>query len=65
MMDKPRVVSAEEVHALLDYPGLVEALRELFRRGVDEARSIHLTQKLPAGPPQGSRNHLVQVERRP
>jgi ornithine cyclodeaminase len=30
-----RVVSAEEVHRLLDYPSLVEALRELFRRGVD------------------------------
>jgi ornithine cyclodeaminase len=48
-MNAMRMVNAEEVHALLDYPGLVEALRELFRRGVDEARSIHLTQKLPDG----------------
>ena len=30
-----RVVSAEEVHRLLDYPSLVEALRELFRLGAD------------------------------
>ncbi len=30
-----RVVSADEVHRLLDYPSLVEALRELFRRGTD------------------------------
>ncbi len=30
-----RVVSAEEVHRLLDYPSLVEALRELFRRGAE------------------------------
>jgi ornithine cyclodeaminase len=43
------VISAEQVHALLDYPSLVEALRELFRRGVDEARSIHLTEKLADG----------------
>lgn len=27
--------SADDVHSLLDYPGLVEALRELFRDGVD------------------------------
>jgi ornithine cyclodeaminase len=44
-----RYVSAEEVHAILDYPSLVEALRDLFRRGVDEARSIHLSQPLPDG----------------
>jgi ornithine cyclodeaminase len=44
-----RYVSAEEVHAALDYPSLVEALRELFRRGVDEARAIHLTEPLPGG----------------
>lgn len=43
------VVSAEQTHALLDYPSLIEALRDLFRRGVDEARSIHLTQPLPDG----------------
>ena len=42
-------VTAEQVHALLDYPPLVEALRDLFRRGVDEAKAIHLTEKLPDG----------------
>ena len=42
-------ITAEQVHALLDYPPLVEALRDLFRRGVDEAKSIHLTEKLPDG----------------
>ena len=31
-----QVVTADETHRLLDYPGLVEALRELFRRGVDQ-----------------------------
>jgi len=44
-----RVVSAEEVHRLLDYPSLVEALRELFRRGVDRAETVLLTQNLPGG----------------
>jgi alanine dehydrogenase len=43
------VISAEQVHALLDYPPLVEALRELFRRGVDDARAIHLSEKLADG----------------
>jgi len=43
------VISAEQVHALLDYRPLIEALRELFRRGVDEARSIHMSEKLPDG----------------
>lgn len=43
------VVSAAQVHALLDYPSLIEALRELFRRGVDLAQSIHLRQPLPDG----------------
>jgi alanine dehydrogenase len=43
------VVSAEEVHRLLDYPSLVEALRELFRRGVDKVETHHLVEPLPAG----------------
>src|SRR5262245_12717320 len=43
------VISAEQVHALLDYPPLVEALRDLFRRGVDDARAIHLSEKLADG----------------
>src|SRR5262249_13569585 len=38
---------ATEVHAALDYPGLVEALRELYRRGVDLVEVMHLTEKLP------------------
>ncbi len=44
-----RLIAADEVHAALEFPPLVEALRELYRRGVDEARSIHLEQKLPDG----------------
>ncbi len=44
-----RIVSAEETHRLLDYPSLVEALRELFRRGVDLAERHVLTQPLADG----------------
>jgi len=44
-----RIVSAEEAHRLLDYPSLVEALRELFRRGVDRAERSLLTQPLSDG----------------
>lgn len=44
-----RIVSAEETHRLLDYPSLVEALRELFRRGVDRAERFALEQPLPDG----------------
>lgn len=43
------IVSAEETHRLLDYPSLVEALRELFRRGVDRAERTILTQPLADG----------------
>ena len=39
-----RVVTAEEVHAALDYPSLVEALRETFRRGVDLVERIGLAE---------------------
>jgi len=39
-------ISAAELNAKLEFPPLVEALRELFRRGVDEARAIHLSQPL-------------------
>ena len=28
-----QLIDAGRTHALLDYPGLVEALRELYRRG--------------------------------
>lgn len=44
-----RIVTAEETHRLLDYPSLVEALRELFRRGVDRAERFALEQPLPDG----------------
>jgi alanine dehydrogenase len=44
-----RVVSADEVHRLLDYPALVEALRELFRRGVDRVEAHYLAEPLPTG----------------
>jgi len=44
-----RVVGAEETHRLLDYPGLVEALRDLFRRGVDKVERMLLSEELPQG----------------
>ncbi len=44
-----RYISADELNAKLEFPPLVEALRELFRRGVDEARSIHFHQPLADG----------------
>jgi alanine dehydrogenase len=44
-----RMVAAEDVHRLLDYPSLVEALRELFRRGVDRVERQLLTQPLADG----------------
>lgn len=44
-----RYISAEDLNAKLAFPPLIEALRELFRRGVDEARAIHLSQPLADG----------------
>jgi len=44
-----RYISAAELDAKLEFPPLVEALRDLFRRGVDEARAIHLSQPLAEG----------------
>jgi ornithine cyclodeaminase len=44
-----RIVNAEETHRLLDYPSLVEALRELFRRGVDQTQRHVLSQPLADG----------------
>jgi ornithine cyclodeaminase len=43
------VIDAERVHALLDYPGLVDALRELFRRGVDRLDRLLLSEPRPTG----------------
>jgi len=39
-----KFVSADEVHALLDYPSLVEALKAFHLQDVDEARDVHLHQ---------------------
>ncbi|MCI0431325.1 MAG: ornithine cyclodeaminase family protein [Rhodospirillales bacterium] len=50
------VIDAERTHALLDYPGLVEALRELFRRGVDRLERAYLSQPMPEG---GSNDWLL------
>ena len=44
-----RYISVAELDAKLEFPPLVEALRELFRRGVDQARAIHLNQPLAEG----------------
>jgi alanine dehydrogenase len=44
-----RYVSAEEAHRLLDYPSLVEALRELFRLGCDRVERVLMSQPLPDG----------------
>jgi alanine dehydrogenase len=44
-----QLIDAERTHALLDYPGLVEALRELYRRGVDRLERMGLSQSLPQG----------------
>lgn len=43
------VVSAEQTHRLLDYPSLVEALRELCRRGVDRTERSIISQPLADG----------------
>jgi alanine dehydrogenase len=44
-----QLIDAERTHRLLDYPGLVEALRELYRRGVDRLERMGLSQPLPSG----------------
>src|SRR5258705_11854458 len=44
-----RVVDAETVHALLDYPALVEALRDTFRRGVDRFDRMGFSQPRKEG----------------
>ncbi len=42
-------VNASEVHANLDYAGLVEALRTVFRDGVDILERFSMSQVLPDG----------------
>jgi alanine dehydrogenase len=44
-----RYVAADEVYRLLDYPSLVEALRDLFRRGCDRVERFTLSEPLPDG----------------
>jgi alanine dehydrogenase len=51
-----QLIDAARTHALLDYPGLVEALRELYRRGVDRLERMGLDQPLPQG---GTNDWLV------
>lgn len=43
------MVSAEDVHRLLDYPSLVEGLKRFHLQDVDEATDLHLTQPAPTG----------------
>jgi ornithine cyclodeaminase len=44
-----KVFSADDVHRYLDYPGLVEALRAMFKDGVDVLQRYAFTQSLPDG----------------
>jgi len=44
-----RMVSADEVHRLLDYPSLVEGLKAFHLEDTDEARDVHLFQPAPDG----------------
>ncbi len=44
-----RLVSAETVHDVLDYPSLIDALAELYRRGVDLVESFIVNQPTPGG----------------
>jgi ornithine cyclodeaminase len=44
-----RHIDADTTHRLLDYRGLVEGLREMYRRGVDLTERKVLHQKLPDG----------------
>jgi alanine dehydrogenase len=44
-----RHIDADTTHRLLDYRGLVEGLREIYRRGVDLTERKVLHQKLPDG----------------
>jgi ornithine cyclodeaminase len=43
------VIDADTVHRVLDYVPLVEALRDLFRHGVDRIERIELHEPLPGG----------------
>ena len=44
-----RMIDATALHQLADYPGLVAALREMNRSGVDQIERYYLSQKRPEG----------------
>lgn len=44
-----RMIDAATLHQLADYPGLVAALREMNRSGVDQIERYYLSQKRPEG----------------
>jgi len=44
-----RMVSAEDVHRLLDYPSLVEGLKQFHLQDLDAAEEMLLTQPAPTG----------------
>ncbi|MDG2480908.1 MAG: ornithine cyclodeaminase family protein [Alphaproteobacteria bacterium] len=43
------MVSADEIHRLLDYPSLVEGLKAFHLQDTDEASDVHLAQPAPSG----------------
>jgi ornithine cyclodeaminase/alanine dehydrogenase-like protein (mu-crystallin family) len=45
------VIGADEIHRLLDYPGLIAALREMFRAGCEVPLRHHHTVAVPGGAP--------------
>lgn len=45
-----RIVSAEELARILDYPDIVEAIRDMFRSGCEMPTRHHHTVKAPDGP---------------
>lgn len=51
-----QIIDAESVHRLADYPGLVAALREMNRSGVDQVERFYLSEKLASG---GSNDWLL------
>lgn len=45
------VIGADEIHRLLDYPGLIAALRDMFRAGCEVPLRHHHTVAVPGGAP--------------
>jgi ornithine cyclodeaminase/alanine dehydrogenase-like protein (mu-crystallin family) len=52
-----RIVGADEIHRLLDFPSLVEALRNMFREGGEAPLRHH--HAIPAGPAAGAAGTLL------